>query len=143
MSIINNTIAFIGGGRITEILIDNLVHSNTVMPDYLIVSDPDQKRLEFLAESFSVKTTTDNLMAADAGDLVFINVRPQVVGDILEEFTVAQLLEGKILLTLAAGIPMEAYKGLGENLAIVRALPNPPSQIGRGVVAIVFNEFRS
>jgi pyrroline-5-carboxylate reductase len=137
------TIAFIGGGHITEVIIENLIGSRTVSARRLIASDPDEGRREYLSRTFSVKTTSDNVAAAGDGAIVFINVRPRVVDEVVEEFARASLPEGKVLVTLAAGIPIEKYRKLGKELAIVRALPNPPSQIGQGIIAIVFNEYVS
>ena len=143
MSLKGKTIAFIGGGHITEIIIDNLTQSKTISADQMIVSDPDPKRREHLEQTFSVKTTSDNKKAAEDSDIVFINVRPQVIGEIIEEFSRVSLQAGKVVVTLAAGIPMEKYRTLGQKLAIVRALPNPPSQVGLGIIALAFNEYVS
>lgn len=141
MSVTEKTIAFIGGGHITEIIIENLLKAQAVSTENVIVSDPDQKRCELLENKFSVSTTNDNIKAAREGEILFINVRPQIVDEVLEDFRNASLQPGKILVTLAAGIPMEKYQQLGQNLAIVRALPNPPSQIGKGIIVISFNRF--
>ena len=35
--------------------------------------------------------------------------------------------------------PISAYESLGDNTPVVRALPNPPSQIGMGIAALAFN----
>lgn len=136
-------IALIGGGHITEIIIENLIESKTVSAERLIVSDPDKGRREHLSRTFSVLTSSDNVAAAGDAEIVFINVRPRVVNEVVEELARASLPEGKVLVTLAAGIPMEKYRKLGKERAIVRALPNPPSQIGQGIIAIVFNEYVS
>ncbi|MGB2906953.1 MAG: pyrroline-5-carboxylate reductase [Candidatus Aminicenantaceae bacterium] len=139
MSLTDKTIAFIGGGHITEIVIDNLIRTKTVPAEHLIVSDPDVKRHKLLAKNFSVKTTSDNLKAVGDGDIIFINLRAQDVNEVVAEFSPVKFSEGQILVTLASGVPMRKYRSLGEKLAIVRALPNPPSRIGRGVIAIDFN----
>ena len=96
-----------------------------------------------MSRTFSVLTSSDNVAAAGDAEIVFINVRPRVVNEVVEELARASLPEGKVLVTLAAGIPMEKYRKLGKERAIVRALPNPPSQIGQGIIAIVFNEYVS
>jgi pyrroline-5-carboxylate reductase len=81
----------------------------------------------------------DNLDAVDRGDFIFVNVLPQVVGDVLDELREKRLPQDKVIISLAAGIPINAYENLGENIAVVRALPNPASQIGRGIAALAFN----
>jgi pyrroline-5-carboxylate reductase len=36
---------------------------------------------------------------------------------------------------------MKTYGALGNHIPVVRALPNPPSQIGKGIAALAFNPF--
>lgn len=48
MTLKNKQIAFIGGGHITEIIVGNLIRTQTVSPDQIIVSDPDKDRLQTL-----------------------------------------------------------------------------------------------
>ncbi|UCE39899.1 MAG: pyrroline-5-carboxylate reductase [Candidatus Aminicenantes bacterium] len=143
MSIKNKPIAFIGGGHITEIILENLTTSKVVAPENLIVSDPDKVRLEKLNQKFSVQKTADNTEAVNWGDFVFINVRPQVVKEVVDELSLTPILEEKVFVTVAAGIPMDKYYKLGKELPVVRAVPNPPSQIGLGIIAMIFNEFVS
>ena len=143
LSIKNKTIAFIGGGHITEMIVENLTISKVVSSENLIVSDPDTVRLEKLFQKFSVQTTSNNLEAVNRGDVVFINVRPQVVNEVVDELSRNPVSEEKVFVTIAAGITMEKYIGLGKKLPVVRALPNPPSQIGQGIIAMVFNQYVS
>lgn len=139
----DQTIAFVGGGKLTEFILENLLGTKTIMTKRLIVSDPNPARCTHLASKFSVETTADNVHAADRADLVFICVRPQDIEPVVADLERAEFSEGVVLVTLAAGIPMQKYAGLGHALPVVRALPNPPSQIGQGSVAVIFNEFVS
>ena len=139
MSLKDKKIAFIGGGHITEILIDNMTRTQTVRPDQLLVSDPDATRQNILSQKFSTSNARNNPDAVQKGDMVFINVRPQVVDDVITELIREGVPTRKILITLAAGVPIKKYLELGTNLPIVRAVPNPPSQIGEGIIALTFN----
>jgi pyrroline-5-carboxylate reductase len=82
---------------------------------------------------------TNNVEAVDKGDFVFINVPPQVVGDVIDELSLKGFPKDTLIVTLAAGIPIKAYERLGDMIPVVRALPNPPSQIGMGIAALAFN----
>ena len=143
MSIKNRKIAFIGGGHITEIILGNLAESKLVSSKNLIASDPDSRRRQKLSDLFLIQTTPDNAEAVRWGEIVFINVRPQVVADVVDELSRSPIPKGKVFVSVAAGIPMAKYRRLGENLPMVRAVPNPPSQIGRGIIAAVFNDYVS
>jgi pyrroline-5-carboxylate reductase len=84
---------------------------------------------------------TNNQNAASKGDYIFIDVRPKVVDDVIEDLRQVTLRPEKVLITLAAGIPLNKYAVLGDNLPVVRVLPNPSSQIGQGIAALAFNAY--
>ena len=44
------------------------------------------------------------------------------------------------VVTISAGIPMKLYQQGLKNAAVVRVLPNPPSKIGYGAIAISFDK---
>ncbi len=139
MALDERRLAFIGGGHITTIIIDNLVRAEKIYTHRLIVSDPDQKKLQQLYDTYEISMADDNPDAVNKGDFIFINVLPQVTGDVLNELRQEKFPKDKVIITLAAGIPISAYENLGENVPVVRALPNPPSQIGMGIAALSFN----
>jgi pyrroline-5-carboxylate reductase len=141
MALGEKTIAFIGAGHITSILLNNLVKAGKLHAHRLVVSDPDKGKLQQLHDNYGVIMAKDNPEAVEKGDFIFINVRPQVVGEVIDELSRKQLPKNKLVVTLAAGIPINAYESLGDNLPIVRAMPNPPSQIGMGIAALAFNTF--
>jgi pyrroline-5-carboxylate reductase len=131
-------IAFIGCGHITEIILHNLVDRQVARAENIVVSDPLAARLRHLEDQFGVATTHDNVAAARRGELIFINLRPEVVASVLPELEAAALRPDQVLISLAAGIPLSHYAGLGVAQPLVRGLPNPPSRIGQGVAALVF-----
>ncbi|MCB1347268.1 MAG: pyrroline-5-carboxylate reductase, partial [Maritimibacter sp.] len=71
--------------------------------------------------------------------VVLVAVKPQMMGDALP--TLAALGDGETLfLSVAAGTPIAAYEAaLGAKTPIVRAMPNTPAAIGRGITAIIGN----
>jgi len=141
MSLDKRKIAFIGAGHITNIILDNLVKGEKISSHLLIASDPDKRKLQRLSEKYEITMAQDNRDAVDKGDFIFINVPPQVVGDVVSELSRKQLPRGKLIVTLAAGVTKNTYDGLGDSIPVVRALPNPPSQIGMGIAALSFNSY--
>lgn len=139
MPLKNRSIAFIGGGHITEIIIANLSKRDQIVAKHLIVSDPVKEKGQHLKKAYGVSVAKDNLDAVSTGDIVFINVLPNVVGDVIEELESAGFPDNRVVVTLAAGIPMKTYENLGSHIPVVRALPNPPSQVGMGIAALAFN----
>ncbi|MER5172729.1 pyrroline-5-carboxylate reductase [Thioclava kandeliae] len=71
--------------------------------------------------------------------VVLLAVKPQKMGEALPQL--ASLGNGTTLfLSVAAGLTLAKYEGiLGAQTPIVRAMPNTPSAIGRGITAIIGN----
>jgi len=139
MALDERRLAFIGAGHITNIILDNLVKAEKLHTHRVIASDPEKNKLQRLHDKYEIIMAQDNMEAVDKGDFIFINVPPQVVGDVIDELSRKRLAKNKLVVTLAAGIPITAYESLGDNTPVVRALPNPPSQIGKGIAALAFN----
>jgi len=141
MSVKKRRIAFIGAGHITEIIVSNLTQADNILAHHLIASDPVPAKLSHLKNSYGISIAKDNRQAVEAADFVFINVLPNTVGDVVAEFQTSGFPRDKLIITVAGGIPISAYQALGDRLPVVRALPNPPSQIGQGIAALAFNPY--
>ena len=139
MELKDRRIAFIGGGHISEIIVANLTKTDRVVPRRLIVSDPIKEKRNHLKEAYGISVAKDNMEAVFTADYIFINVLPHVVKEVVAELKGHGFPDNKVIITVAAGIPMKIYEELGSRLPVVRALPNPPSQIGMGIAALAFN----
>lgn len=72
-------------------------------------------------------------------DLIVLAVKPQQLAE-LAPACARFGHEKSIFLSIAAGIPLaRLQRWLGENSAIVRAMPNTPASIGQGISAIIAN----
>lgn len=75
--------------------------------------------------------------------IVLIAVKPQMMGDALP--AIAAMGNGETLfVSVAAGTPISAFEtALGADSPIIRAMPNTPAAIGRGITAIIGNRHAS
>ena len=72
--------------------------------------------------------------------IVLVAVKPQMMGDALP--VLKPLGNGSTLfLSVAAGTPIAAYEAvLGDRTPMIRAMPNTPAAVGRGITALIGNE---
>ena len=71
--------------------------------------------------------------------VVLVAVKPQMMDAALPQLS-AMAAGNTLFVTVAAGITMAGYERmLGDQTRLVRAMPNTPAAIGRGVTAIVGN----
>jgi pyrroline-5-carboxylate reductase len=71
--------------------------------------------------------------------IVLIAVKPQMMGEALP--TLQALGDGTTLfLSVAAGTPIRAFEAvLGSQTPIIRAMPNTPAAVGKGITALIGN----
>lgn len=75
----------------------------------------------------------------DTPALALIAVKPQMMGEALPSMQ-ALGNSDTVFLSVAAGTPIAAFEAaLGGDSPIIRAMPNTPAAIGRGITAIVGN----
>lgn len=134
-------IAFIGAGNMTQSIVGGMVKSG--YPSELIhISNPSPAKLEKLSAELHVHTSQDNAQVANAADVIVLSVKPQLMADVcaaLKE-AVPDLAE-KLIVTIAAGIRIEKYRQyLGENIRMIRVMPNTPSLVGKGMSGLVADD---
>ncbi len=136
---VTRKISFIGGGKIAEILIANMTAKGVVDPSRITVSNPGKARLEELRKRFGVNRADSNGDAVEKGDAVFVCVRSEMAPVVAEELG-GMDFSGKTVVTISAGVPMKLYRDRLKNVSVVRAMPNPPSKIGYGAIALSFDD---
>lgn len=126
-------IAFIGAGKMAEAVIARLKS-----PQNIIASDLNKKRLSFLKKKYGIRVAKNNLEAFVAGDLVILAIKPQDMAGVLGEFGVrsSEFGEDKLVVSIAAGIPLAYLQNKLRGLSVVRAMPNNPCLVGMGMTAL-------
>jgi len=125
--------AFVGGGIIAAAFIERLITSGTAGADRIIATDNRAERLSALRERFGVAVSGNNPDAAGFADVLFIAVPPPAVRGVLNELRPC-LKPDAMVISLAAAVPIALMKSAaGESAAVVRVIPNTPSQVGCGM----------
>ncbi len=135
---IEGTIAFIGGGNMTEALISGLLTGGRAHPEGLHATDILAERRAALENRFQVRVGKENKEAAGQGDIVILCVEPQVLDEVCDEISPA-VRPQCLVISVAAGYPIARVTGrLSTVKAVARAMPNTPSSVLAGVTALSF-----
>jgi hypothetical protein len=78
-------VGFIGGGKMGEALAGGIVSRGLFPASHIMVSDVVKERLEQMAGAYGIATTTDNKRVAREADILILAVKPQNMGDVLNE----------------------------------------------------------
>ena len=113
------TVAVIGAGVIGGAIVKCLQESDEV--GKVIATRRSLEALKALKE-LGAQVTTDNKAAAKKADLVFLCVKPGDVGSVLKE--IEEEIEGKLVISTAAIIPLDYYSDAAPRARYVRSMPN-------------------
>jgi len=131
-------IAFIGAGNMAKSIIGGLL-AEGVAANTIIASGPRLETLTPLQQQWGISVTTDNGEAAAQADIVILAVKPQMLKSVAEALS-PSLAHNPLLISLAAGITTASLSHwLGEHHAIVRCMPNTPSQLRVGASGLFAN----
>ena len=107
----------------------------------ITVVDPIEQTVKAVAEGFGVIAVTD-VSAIDenfAPMAIVLAVKPQAMDDAAQAYK--GFAEGAVFLSIAAGKTIAYFESiLGAQAAIVRAMPNTPAAIGRGITVACAND---
>lgn len=132
MALRDETLGFIGCGMMGEAMIKGLLREDLVDPRQIIASHPRAERCLELENRYGVRVTSSNRDAAEEATFVILAIKPQYLADVVGDLDGALTLDSTVL-SIVAGVRMSRLGAdLGVN-RVIRAMPNTPAQIGRGI----------
>ena len=130
-------IGFVGAGNMAGALVKGLLATRRYRARDLWVSDADPRQLRRFKRSYGVDGTPDNVALTRDSAIVFLAVKPQIIGGVLEEIRDA-VSRRQLFVSIAAGISTSRLEaGLGPQARVVRAMPNTPALVGAGATVVV------
>lgn len=124
----------VGCGKMGGAMLEGWLEQGVDAADVTVV-EPDAGLGRTIAGKYGVNAITDaeELTPDYAPDVVVLAVKPQVMDKVLPPY--APLVEkGPVFLSIAAGKTISAFtNALGDKAAVVRAMPNTPAAVGRGI----------
>lgn len=130
-------LAVIGGGTMARAILDGAFDAVIVDPARVLLAEPDaEKREYFQSRGVSTVPTAANF-AGRLGEStqVLLAVKPQFLADAARDL--ASQAAGRVVISILAGSTTERLERmLGDDVRIIRTMPNLPARIGRGITAI-------
>ncbi|WP_167132713.1 pyrroline-5-carboxylate reductase [Paramicrobacterium chengjingii] len=135
-------IAILGAGSMGGAILSGLVQPSVHVDGGIRVTNRTSEKADALAEldgvtSYALEKTPDAQARALAGaKVVLVGVKPHMVPDLLRD--IADDLEpGSIVVSVAAGVTVKTFESLlPESVSVIRAMPNTPSHVGKGVTGL-------
>jgi len=138
----NKHIGFIGAGNMASAVIRGLVNTGTPATR-IIASAPSERSLNALAKTLHINTSHNNLELAKTADILVLAVKPQVMSKVCREVA-PYIRTNTLILSLAAGVTCTRIESwLNGRYAIIRCMPNTPSQLQLGASGLFANSHAS
>lgn len=101
--------------------------------DVVVIERSAERRAELAEQGCA---TAEDVSAVAGADVVLLVVKPQDVASVLPQVAAA-IEPGATVVSLAAGVRTGTLEAaLPEDVAVVRAMPNTPAVIGRGMFGV-------
>ncbi len=133
-------LGFIGTGFMGSAMLRGVLNSGLFRARDLYIYDVDNKKTAELSKELGINIASSEAEVAEFSDAVILAVKPDVVKSALEACK-DKFNHGRILISIAAGIPLKTYRDiLGNQAKVVRAMPNLPAVVGEGMTVFSFSE---
>lgn len=132
------TILFIGGGNMATALIGGLLARGKVTADIRVVEPYAEARARIEARHAGIKALAECTRDAVAGaTLIVLAVKPQQMREAVRALAAHFATVSPVVLSIAAGIRLaDLSRWLGGHRRLVRAMPNTPALVGKGISGI-------
>ena len=120
------TVGVVGAGSMGAPVASGLVRSGAMDASQVSVSNSSEGKLRPLAEmGISTFRSNADMLEGDV-QVVVLAVKPQILPSVVGEM--GEALKGRLVISIAAGIPLNTLEGLMPSSRVVRAMPNLPVQ---------------
>ncbi len=131
-------IALIGLGNMGQAILKGLLITKTFRKEDLFCYEKLESTIEKVKKEFPVKIEKD-YKSLSKSNYILIAVKPQQINGLAKE--IRKFVKDQIVISIAAGISTAYLRERFGDIKIVRAMPNTPALIGKGISG-VFNDDR-
>jgi len=134
-------VAVLGAGKMGGILLKALLEKGLLTPGSTCATVAHEERARNLSQQLGITVGTDNVAAVRNADIVLIGLKPQVVEEVAAQIQPAVSAK-QLFISVAASVPTSHIeRALGQNIPVIRAMPNTPCLLGVGITAICRGKF--
>ena len=124
---------FLGAGKMATAIASGVTASKLLAAEELLAYDISQAACDNFTKSSGVECCSDAAAGAMDAECILIAVKPQMINEALAPL--AGKLDGKLIISIAAGVTIEALNSITGTGRIIRVMPNTPAMVGAGASA--------
>ena len=127
------TLAVLGAGNMGLAITDGILKSGVLSAENIILVRRDTDKLIAYHE-YGCRISNDLARAAKEADVLVLAMKPQMMPFLYD--TIRESCNGKLVISIAAGVKIETIENNLKGAMVVRAMPNTPLTVGEGVTEI-------
>ena len=137
-------VAYIGGGNMTRALAGGMLAAG-YEPSHLLISEPlPEHRASLLEELPGATILEANEDAVREAECVVLAVKPQILSEVCRPLASIAQQNRPLVISIAAGVrARDIETWLGDNLPVVRVMPNQPALLRLGISGLYANAHTS
>ena len=129
-------LGFIGAGNMAEAIARGILRAAVLAPEEMIATDPDAERRRLFIDALGIEAVEENEQVVERAPCVLVAVKPQVFDKAVAPVG-SRFGPDSLLISICAGVSTRHIEELvAGGTRVVRAMPNAPMVVGRGIVAL-------
>lgn len=128
-------VSFIGSGNMAEAIIAGIIRAKLYPRGKIYITDKNKDRLSHVSRKYGVTIIDDNSQAVSISDIIILAVKPQVMGEVLNQAS-SSVTSDKLFISIAAGFSISSLEKKLSGAPVIRVMPNNPCLIGEGMSVI-------
>lgn len=129
----NQSIGLIGGGNMAEAIIGGIRKTDRELQ--IRVTERIDKRLQYLVDKYGVIASQVQELVENS-DVLIIAVKPKDVHEVLKHLK-NYTLKDKLIISIAAGIPIKLFYKYLPDVTVIRAMPNTSTAVLHSMTGLV------
>lgn len=131
-------IGFVGMGKMAQAIWAGMSRAKLAQLSDVSFYDISTEQCESIQTRLGIQYRALSDLVA-VSDVILFCVKPQNISELLLNFPKSHLDE-KLFISILAGIPIQTFESyLGDNIQMLRVMPNTPALVHAGMSALAFN----
>lgn len=129
-------LTMLGCGTLGRAIVGGLLVGDEASSWRITATARSKKTVHRLEQELHISATRDNVSGCGDADVVILGVKPQMAKDVLTAPGLPEALDGKLLISLCAGVTIAQLSEWVPGARVIRAMPNTPALIREGMTVL-------
>ena len=133
------TFGFLGFGKMASALVQGMLQAGACRSEDILVVNRHPETITEDVERYGLRLAASPKALVQQAETIVLGTKPVDSVQVLRD--VRQFLDGKLLISVAAGVNLQSLQeAAGHRTRVIRAMPNTPSLVKRGATAYALGE---